>query len=772
MKRILNKTTMAIILAVTMLFAVLGGLLLIRNTDSADAEAATTTVTFEAPKSCFAGSKVTLKIIVTSTRSSSSEYFNTINLNIGPVADNGTEYDYAKCKQLTFSSFKSDPDLDPDYFTTSKGTVIYTDTSVANKAAGDTEAGYKQFGNMLLGASKADTFNLTTATFTVDITISAEAGLGTEFKIGLTNTTSSYVSYSAQGSPKSTRDTPVSGLNVTPATITIKEPSDVNDLSSLKVSQDEVGKEQGTDLLAGKDDSAAKDSFETDLTIEDLSKDLNVYFETAEDSGATVKVGKKGELKEAESGKSTSVQLEDLLDENGEGDLVIEVTSETGDPKEYTVHISTVAADFESIIATTEDSDLGDSKVKAKLVNAFSAGTSESNLTVNVPTDAKKVQLTLTTTGYNLKDDITLTPTGCTPDGGNTAKSGTAFTVTVAAEGDTLKIKATAEKGITTSEKEYTLTFHLVDTDATLDNIEVKGQSNDKKFDPIDAKPEDKDYLDYYFKVVDPESNGQAKVTITATSTKAKIMINIDGDSNYSSTNTKTATAVKPGEYTITIQAEAENTKTYKIMLESYVPLHFDSQKESQGTLKAAFILEESNQRFSYAQKEMTHGVDDLDFDRVVIGNISPMTTPNEFLENFDEATAKQLQIYNSTKTLIMDLNKVDKTDGETDIDNPDDCSVGTGWYIKYYVGGKLSETVYLSVLGDLDGDGHHGGGDISTMGRMIKGVVRFDTLNVEVKLAAYLTNVPEGISNEEITILSALIDEEYTSDTLFEVED
>lgn len=738
MKRILNKTTMAIILAVTMLFAVLGGLLFIRNTQSASALEEKTTIEITADTERFVANS-SFKMFIT-FKTSRTETLSAISADFGPKLDD-TTFDTSKKDYLTFSNLSLvsiTPYADP-----------FSLDCDSNMIWQNSDPKFSTKGNITFNTSTVVDVVYTELKFSVDVKIAQTVPQDTEIEFTTKNSKSTTITYATNtiyDTPTGTtsvggHETAEGLVKIVPLKITIKQPSDVNDLSSLKVSQGTVSKAEGTNLLDGKDDSAEKDSFETDLTIKDLSKDLNFYYEAAEGGeGATVKVKKKNGDVELKSGEVTSIPLEDLLTD-GEGDIEITVKAETSETKTYTVHVDTVAADFESIIATTDDSDLGDSKVKAALKEAYTAGTETAEYTVNVPSDAKKVKLTLTTTGYNLKNDITLTESGCTLDGGNTVQSGTAFYVTVTAESDTLKIKATAEKEAVpekiTAEKEYTLKFDFVDTDATLKTIEVKGQSNDKVFDNI-AEKATSSKVDKYYKVIDPSTAGKAKVTLTANSESAKIQL--DGNPY-----TATTENIEPDTHTITITAEAGNTKQYKFITENYQPLTLKS------SVQADFIFEQNNgdddvKRADYKKHSMEHGIDDADFDRFVIGNIKGNTCMNDFLANFDTDVANRLKIYDRTGDMIVGIGQKSPKGGDEDQDDimgdSDAYSIGTGWYVEYCPtsDSEVAETIYLSVLGDTNGDGSVNALDVSVLTMKMQASADLPE-NVEFRLACYIEN-------------------------------
>ncbi len=65
------------------------------------------------------------------------------------------------------------------------------------------------------------------------------------------------------------------------------------------------------------------------------------------------------------------------------------------------------------------------------------------------------------------------------------------------------------------------------------------------------------------------------------------------------------------------------------------------------------------------------------------------------------------------------------------------ELAVGTGWYIKTSV-----ETIYLSVLGDVTGDGRISAVDVTYLRQIANDKEVYNNLSVEKKLASLVLNV------------------------------
>ena len=103
-------------------------------------------------------------------------------------------------------------------------------------------------------------------------------------------------------------------------------------------------------------------------------------------------------------------------------------------------------------------------------------------------------------------------------------------------------------------------------------------------------------------------------------------------------------------------------------------------------------------------------------YDNAIIGNIAPKTKASEFKTKL----ASQLGVDISTIAVY-------KANGTIAGDND---YIGTGYYISY-----AGKTIYLSVLGDLTGDGIVNTMDVTYLNRIISGNVKLNTNDIKDKL-------------------------------------
>ena len=74
-------------------------------------------------------------------------------------------------------------------------------------------------------------------------------------------------------------------------------------------------------------------------------------------------------------------------------------------------------------------------------------------------------------------------------------------------------------------------------------------------------------------------------------------------------------------------------------------------------------------------------------------------------------------------------------------LDNKYELSVGTGWYLEYNTDtGK--QKIYLSVLGDVTGDGKINAIDITYLRQVANSMEIYDSLSIEKKLASLIVNI------------------------------
>lgn len=715
MKKVFNKTFAAIMLAIVMVLALFSGLFFAGHGEVAHADGEDVVIKLEADTKSFSkGTKFDLTVKIESTLSTS--VFKAISVKIGVL--NGDSYDATKCAQLTLGAPTNEikAGMSAKYpINRSLSLMQFKDTSTFYTANYDS--------NGLVMLSVADAKGTSTVRcdsgieFKFSVTIADTVADGTDFTIGILAANVNKFSYKTDGSSDMTiiDTTNSSAFAVQPLTFTVKEPSSVNSLSSIRVGQGQTS----ADLTPLDTDSTS-----LSITVKDMNSPISIYPELPPNAGnATIKV--KATNDDSDTGTAVNAKEVSKFTIPSDGKLSIIVTAENGDTKEYVLTVKIVDA---VLTALTAKSDTKVTGAKEGVQETFSSKTLEYN--VFVPSDATKVSITATvSTGNNAKNTVQLSTTGsCTAPASGV--SGTAFDVTGIAEGDKLTIKAEAYDGSINSYKNYVITFKIKDVDTAID-LTVVGNKTGKTFTNNATKATDKK-VDYYY-IVAGETNAASDVTITFPTKATKVTL----DSQvYTATKTLTA-----GEHTVVVTAEAGNTKTYTFILKAYTALQLKSG------VTAAFMKEHIDganvYRKTYKQLNWEHGKDDLDLTRFVIGQIGDYTSVNTFLSNFESSLHNSLKLYKADGELIYDKGAAAGSFTTSDLDDTDK-GVGTSWKLEYIVDNDVEETIYLSVLGDIDGDGKAEAADIAALGDVILGVssaVQSYNENVQVRLASYISN-------------------------------
>ena len=182
-------------------------------------------------------------------------------------------------------------------------------------------------------------------------------------------------------------------------------------------------------------------------------------------------------------------------------------------------------------------------------------------------------------------------------------------------------------------------------------------------------------------------------------------------------------------------------------------------------------LLDENNKRTAYETKGLVHGENDSNVNekegvaRYILGNIKPNTAVNSFVNNlvYDKT---QIQIYNSNRTLIYDKGVAASGIQEELLNNRYELAVGTGWYIEYNVGGNV-ETIYLSVLGDINGDGRISASDVSYLRQIANDSTLYESLSLEKKLASMVIN-KGSVTSADAEIVRNIIDKMLTINIFF----
>ena len=218
--------------------------------------------------------------------------------------------------------------------------------------------------------------------------------------------------------------------------------------------------------------------------------------------------------------------------------------------------------------------------------------------------------------------------------------------------------------------------------------------------------------------------------------------------------------ATEPGQYTATVRLkDAWNTTwadgstgnltfTYKIIRDSVI----GANSEYDYVYK-----DDENKRQNYTDNKVYHKYNDNSLNvvngtpRYVIGNINANTSVRDFITKLHSEEITKVKLFDSNGTLIYN--------GTTQSSSYDISKtiVQTGWYLTYsnYYGN--TETIYLSVLGDVVADGVINTLDITYINRIARGEIKLETLNIEQQLAAMVDNKGKVTSTDGKILLNVI---------------
>ncbi len=218
--------------------------------------------------------------------------------------------------------------------------------------------------------------------------------------------------------------------------------------------------------------------------------------------------------------------------------------------------------------------------------------------------------------------------------------------------------------------------------------------------------------------------------------------------------------ATEPGQYTATVRLkDAWNTTwadgstgnltfTYKIIRDSVI----GANSEYDYVYK-----DDENKRQNYTDNKVYHKYNDNSLNvvngtpRYVIGNINANTSVRDFIANLKSEDITKVKLFDSKGTLIYN--------GTTQSSSFDTSKtvVQTGWYLTYdnYYGN--TETIYLSILGDVVADGVINTLDITYINRIAKGEIKLETLSIEQQLAAMVDNKGKVTSTDGKILLNVI---------------
>ncbi len=149
-------------------------------------------------------------------------------------------------------------------------------------------------------------------------------------------------------------------------------------------------------------------------------------------------------------------------------------------------------------------------------------------------------------------------------------------------------------------------------------------------------------------------------------------------------------------------------------------------------------IIRMDNRR-SYDEMGWVHGKDDLHLNKVVIGNVKEKTSVESFLNNIHASQVDKIRLYDSFGDLVWDYGQPADGYDESDMTNYRMLAVGTGWKVVFGEDEEAADVAYVSVLGDLNGDGYVQAGDVSVLGSYLRGDEMLE--DEEFRLAGLISN-------------------------------
>lgn len=312
-------------------------------------------------------------------------------------------------------------------------------------------------------------------------------------------------------------------------------------------------------------------------------------------------------------------------------------------------------------------------------------------------------------------------------------------------DGVSIEITITASNG---SEIIYSLTFEAVGTDATLKEFTVTGTTvmtdstkstyhNNKEraakateemtgYDeehPIhyffEMKNETTDPIKGVFNIELPENSDATVVIVMPNGTEITYYTK-----GVLETAANTEFAVDEQPYTVKVTAGAGNSEEYKVILSGLLSINlaFDSdyrfeyeyQFDDDGfIMRYRRTYDETNDRFTlgdpYSPEWYEHGAIDLNWETVVLGEIPAQTLMSEFIDNIDSKIHNRLKLFfPGDGEYVYEFGDWHEDYADAAFDNSERIFVGTGWYLEMYNEAKTEvvDTIYLSILGDINGDG------------------------------------------------------------------
>ncbi len=189
---------------------------------------------------------------------------------------------------------------------------------------------------------------------------------------------------------------------------------------------------------------------------------------------------------------------------------------------------------------------------------------------------------------------------------------------------------------------------------------------------------------------------------------------------------------------------------------------------------KLDYIYLDNNFRKGYKENKLIHKVNDSEKTTIdsgniyIIGNIKVNTTLNSFISNIRN-DSKLLKVYGAKGELIYDGISCNGLIAES-VEN---YFVGTGFKLELYDSSTdttPSDTIYLSVLGDINGDGRINASDVSYLRQVANDSTLLGNMPLERQLACMINN-KGGITEVDSEILRNYIGKEIDLEKFMESE-
>ncbi len=185
------------------------------------------------------------------------------------------------------------------------------------------------------------------------------------------------------------------------------------------------------------------------------------------------------------------------------------------------------------------------------------------------------------------------------------------------------------------------------------------------------------------------------------------------------------------------------------------------------------FVYIENGKRQNYKENNLTHAVNDYEKSMIVnngkliLGNIGVNTSINTLIGNIN-FSRNHIKIYNNKNQLVYDKGNAIAGINASSYDNGREFAVGTGWKIETYTdSGVIIETIYISVLGDVNGDGRISASDVTYLRQIASDNALYESLSEEKKLASMVIN-KGNVTSADAEIVRNVVDKLFAMDLFF----